>query len=237
MSENKKGKIITIEGADFSGKRTQTKLLVERLKGENILCETMSFPRYETPTGKIVGGPYLGKPEICNSFFENPALLDPKIACLYFAADRKYALEEINKIIDSGTHLILDRYVESNMAHQGGKAKTEEERIDIMDFIKKLEYGLLELPRPSGVIFLSMPLQVVLQLKNRRLVYEGTKADGHENNDEHLKNAVKVYNILEETDLSWRKIECTSDGTINSLRKPEDIAEEVYKNAIEIIKE
>ena len=61
-----KGKLIVIEGTDCSGKETQTKLLVEKLDKLNIKCVRLSFPMYDTPTGKIVGGPYLGKDYICD---------------------------------------------------------------------------------------------------------------------------------------------------------------------------
>jgi len=36
MSKQKRGKILVIEGSDSSGKQTQTKLLIERLRNENI---------------------------------------------------------------------------------------------------------------------------------------------------------------------------------------------------------
>ena len=53
-----KGRIITIEGTDCSGKETQSKILYERLKEEGVDVYRDSFPMYDTPTGKIVGGPY-----------------------------------------------------------------------------------------------------------------------------------------------------------------------------------
>ena len=56
-----RGKLIVIEGTDCSGKETQTKLAMEKLKNEGIDVVRLSFPNYDSPTGKIVGGPYLGK--------------------------------------------------------------------------------------------------------------------------------------------------------------------------------
>ena len=84
-------KIIVIEGTDCSGKETQSKLLLKRLNEENISTEYITFPNYESPTGKIVGGPYLGKESISNGYFEEGAAnVDPKVASLYYAADRLY---------------------------------------------------------------------------------------------------------------------------------------------------
>ena len=90
-----RGKIIVIEGTDCSGKETQSKLLVKRLTEKGIKCASFSFPMYDTPTGRIVGGAYLGKPEICDGYFKEGAPnVDPKVSCLYYAADRKYNIDK-----------------------------------------------------------------------------------------------------------------------------------------------
>ena len=54
-------KIIVIEGTDCSGKETQSKLREEKLKKEEKKVLRISFPAYDSPTGKIIEGPYLGK--------------------------------------------------------------------------------------------------------------------------------------------------------------------------------
>lgn len=126
---SEKGKIIVIEGTDGSGKATQTKILLQRLNEQGYRIQSMSFPCYDSPTGRIVAGPYLGKPSVSESFFqEGPDSVDPKIACAYYAADRRATLPKINQILESGHNLIIDRYVSSNMAHQGGKIKNPEEK-------------------------------------------------------------------------------------------------------------
>ena len=56
-----RGKLIVIEGTDCSGKETQVKKAVARFKDMGINVYNYSFPMYDTPTGRIVGGPYLGK--------------------------------------------------------------------------------------------------------------------------------------------------------------------------------
>ena len=83
-----KGKIIVIEGTDCSGKETQSKLLENKLIEIGLKCIRFEFPNYDSPTGKIVGGAYLGKEEISKSLFaEGAPNVDPYIACLYYAAD------------------------------------------------------------------------------------------------------------------------------------------------------
>ena len=122
------GKIIVIEGTDCSGKETQSKLLVEKLKSLGKKCAYFSFPMYDTPTGKIVGGAYLGKPEICEGYFKEGAPnVDPKVSCLYYAADRKYNIDKVKQYIEDGYYVILDRYTSSNMAHQGCKILDKDE--------------------------------------------------------------------------------------------------------------
>ncbi len=223
------GKIIAIEGTDCSGKETQSKLLVEKLNSEGIPSQRMTFPRYDTPTGRIISQAYLGKEgkwKDDKAWFGDADAVDPFIASLYYAADRRAALPEIKRIIDSGNNLILDRYVWSNMAHQGGKIKDKEARQHMFRFISKLEYEMLGLPMPYKTIFLYMPYSVAVELRKGRREY----GDLHELNEHHLRNAESAY--LELHNLlggNWKKIDCAPGGNIWSLKSPEVINEEVYK--------
>lgn len=220
-----KGKIIVIEGTDCSGKETQSKLLEKYLNSNGINCIRMSFPAYDTPTGKIVGGPYLGKEEICPSYFEDgSADVDPYISCLYYAADRKYNIEKVNKYIDDGYIVILDRYTTSNMAHQGGKIEDSEERFNMYQWIDKLEYWLLKLPKPDITIFLHMPYTSSCELKKNR-----KSLDGNEKSETHLKNAEKAYIELSEL-YNWDRIECVESDRIKSI-------EEISSEIINMLKE
>ena len=220
-----KGKIIVIEGTDCSGKETQSKLLEKYLNSNGINCIRMSFPAYDTPTGKIVGGPYLGKEEICPSYFEDgSADVDPYISCLYYSADRKYNIEKVNKYIDDGYIVILDRYTTSNMAHQGGKIEDSEERFNMYQWIDKLEYWLLKLPKPDITIFLHMPYTSSCELKKNR-----KSLDGNEKSETHLKNAEKAYIELSEL-YNWDRIECVESDRIKSI-------EEISSEIINMLKE
>ena len=44
-----KGKFIVIEGTDGSGKKTQAKILCEKLNEAGINCIVQSFPNYDSP--------------------------------------------------------------------------------------------------------------------------------------------------------------------------------------------
>ena len=214
------GHIIVIEGTDCSGKETQSKLLEERLNSEGIKCKRFEFPMYNTPTGKIIGGAYLGKPEIGESYFTEGAVnVDPRVVSLYYAADRKYNMEKIQKYINEGYFVILDRYTTSNLAHQGSKINSKDERFNMYQWIDKLEYWLLGLPKPDKTIFLHMPYEYAQELKKNR-----EALDEHEKSSEHLKQSEEAY--LELTELyNWDKVECIRG---NQIRTIEDINNEIY---------
>ena len=220
------GKIIVIEGTDCSGKETQTKLLVEKLTKEGKKCIRFGFPMYDTPTGKIVGGPYLGKPEISESWFKEGAVnVDPHVVCLYYAADRRYNMDKIQKYLDEDYYVILDRYTTSNLAHQGSKIQDKDERFNMYQWIDKLEYWLLKLPKPDKTIFLHMPYEYSLELKKNR-----EHIDEHEKSPEHLKSAEDAY--IELAGLyNWDRIECVRDNVVRTI---EDINDEIYKIVCEI---
>ena len=87
----KRAKIIVIEGTDGSGKETQSKKAEKYLIDKGFKVKRYSFPIYNSPTGKIVGASYLGKPELGESVFpETSASVDPIVSSLYYAADRRY---------------------------------------------------------------------------------------------------------------------------------------------------
>ena len=215
------GKVIVVEGTDCSGKETQTRLLEKRLKESGKKCIRFSFPMYETPTGKIIGGDYLGKPEIGESLFSEGAInVDPYVVCLYYAADRKYNMPKIKEYIENDYYVILDRYTTSNLAHQGSKIQDKDERFVMYQWIDKLEYWLLKFPKPDKTIFLHVPYEYSLELRKNR-----ENIDEHEKSPEYLKASEEAYIELSEL-YNWDRIECIKE---NELRTIEDINDEILK--------
>lgn len=222
-----KGKIIVIEGTDCSGKETQSKLLKERLEkaGRKVAC--ISFPMYDTPTGKIIGACLLGKPEISHKylkeehcFFKDGGVQDSLTALCYYAADRRYNLPTINKYLEEGYTLIIDRYVPSNMAHRGGMLEVKEERLKMYKKIETLEYEILELPRPDHVILLYMPHEYTKILKNKR----NEEADEVEKNEEYQRRSEEAYLELAAI-YNFDIVNCIKD---EKIRTTADIHEEVF---------
>lgn len=221
-----KNKIIIIEGTDCSGKTTQLELLMKKLKQNNINIDQFKFPNYNSPTGKIVGGPYLGKEHISQPYFpEGASKVDPKVASLYYAADRYYNKPILEELLSKG-HLIIDRYVESNLGHQAGKEKDKKTRHQIFKWLYKLEYKMLQLPKPDIKILIYMPFEFGKQLKQSRIAQE--KLDQLESDEEYLKLAEQAYLELAKIQ-KFKVINCIKD---NKIRTIEDINEEIYNYVI-----
>ncbi len=208
-----KGKLIVIEGTDCSGKQTQTEKLVENLKKMGLKAISFGFPNYASPTGKIIGDHYLGKKGE-SLFTEGIENVDPKISSLYYAADRAYNINIIKKHLDAGYIVVLNRYVESNMAFQGGKIRDIKKRNMMYEWLDNLEFVLLDLPRPDLVIFLYLPYEEVRILKEKR--------DGPSNIN-ILRLAETAYLELAEI-YEYQKINCFKD---NKFRTIEDISNEI----------
>ena len=229
-----RGKLIEIEGTDGSGKETQSKLLIAKMKTESVGCFHIDFPRYGTASGRIVGQSYLGKDaghygwKGDSGWFGDPDKVDARAACAYYAADRRMARPLIIEKLESGVHVIMDRYVDANKGHQGGKIRSKYERSRLYDALDKLEYGFMELPRPDLVIFLHMPTDVSLELKKRFSREVSEKLDGHENNIAHLRRSEAAYLELAKL-YNWVRISCAPDGTIDSLKTPEEIHKEIWE--------
>ena len=214
-----KGKLIVIEGTDCSGKETQSNLLMDKLNKEGKQVEKFSFPNYESPTGKIIRNGYLGNGNINGYFPEGASNVNPKVAALYYAADRKYNIHKIIWLLENGIHVILDRYVYSNMAHQGCKLANKDERYKMYVWLDQLEFQLLELPKPDISIFLHMPIDKVEMLKLNR-----ETLDENEQDSNYLANAEKSY--LELANIyNFEIIECAKENEIRSI---EDINGDIY---------
>lgn len=219
--------LIVIEGTDCSGKETQTKALVSHLEQQGRKVKRYSFPMYDTPTGKIIGGCYLGKEGMGEGYFpEGAPNVDPIVSILLYAADRVYNMPKIIEDLKKGYDVILDRYLYSNMAHQGGKITDKKERNKIYELIYNLEVEFLHELEPDIRIFIHMPLEGARILKQSRV----EALDQNEADDNHLINAEKAY--IEVADkYDFKTIEAIRDTnspiTRENIKTIEEISEEI----------
>lgn len=225
-----RGKLIVIEGTDGSGKGTQVKLLVERLIKEGYKTATVAFPQY----GKKSSGPI---EEYLNGKYGRPDEVSPYAASLFYAIDRFDFSKEIQARLNEGYIFILDRYVDSNAGHQGGKIKNPREREKFIEWLYDIEYRILEIPKPDLVIILHVPARIGQKLvaqKQQRLYLDGRKKrDGHEADLDHLKNAEASYLWLaKKFPEDHELVECIEN---NKLLTPEGVHEKVWERITKII--
>lgn len=203
------GKLIVIEGTDGSGKATQTRLTVENLRSLGYKVKTYSFPGYtSTFFGREVGN-------FLNGDFGTIDQVDPKLASCLYALDRFEHKPHMEQDLEENDFVICDRYVESSMAHQGCKLDKPEE---MFDWIERVEYKILGLPRPDQFIFLDVPVEISreLILKKEQRDYTDKDKDLHEGDDDHLQKAFDVYHILARR-YAWQVISCTEKGELRPM--------------------
>jgi len=78
---------------------------------------------------------------------------------LLYAGDRLEAKSELDAALHSGEIVIADRYVASNLAHQGARCPREK-RDEFIAWVRHLEYEIYGLPKENLVIYLRLsPMQ------------------------------------------------------------------------------
>jgi len=198
------GKFLVIDGTDGSGKATQTKLLISRIKEEGLPVETISFPQH----GQRSAGPV---DEYLEGLYGDPTKIDAKIGSTFYAVDRFAARAKMRGWLESGSNVVADRYVSANMGHQGSKIDDPQKRMEFFRWNDGLEYGLFGIPRPDLTVILHVPAEVSMELIKKR----GNKTDGHETL-QHLKNAEATYIEMPKLFPNMVLIECFRDGRLLS---------------------
>ncbi|OGY58941.1 MAG: hypothetical protein A3C03_02340 [Candidatus Colwellbacteria bacterium RIFCSPHIGHO2_02_FULL_45_17] len=225
----KRGKFIVIEGSDGTGKTTQFTLLRDRLRKEGQDIAEFDFPQYGNPSAHFVE-------EYLRGSYGTLEELGPYKASLFFALDRFEASHKIRKELNDGKIVVSNRYVGSNMGHQGGKISSSEERKEYFMWVDKIEFEILGIPRPDLSIVLHIPADIAQHLvdeKGPRNYVGGAKRDLHEESLDHLKNSEKTY--LEITELFPERFTIISCMDKGSLMDKEVIHEKVWKLVAEEI--
>jgi len=214
-----RGKLVVFEGIDGSGKRTQLDLLVQKLKSRHIPVFRVSFPDYESTFGRVVAR-YL------NGDFGSLDAVDPHLSAALYAGDRFEARPRIAEKLASGCTVLVDRYVSSNLAHQGARVAVKD-RNDFLRWLRHVEYEIFGLPPEDLVIYLRLPAARAHELVAQKPLrgYTGLRRDLHEADIRHLEAAAAVYDQLSKGP-RWHVVECF-DSAGKALRSPEDISSEI----------
>lgn len=205
----RKGKLIVIDGGDGSGKATQSELLLAYLKNKGIAVKYMDFPRYYNSFhGRIVGRFLRGE-------FGKLDDVSPYLASLAYALDRASAKEEMDEWLAHGGTIISNRYATSSMAHQGARL-SEEKYDEFLEWVDELEYKVHKIPREDVVIYLYVPWQIGLELTKKKgeRGYIGNGQDIAEKDITHRQVAEAVYLKLAKKRRNWILINCVKDGQI-----------------------
>lgn len=224
-----KGKLITIEAGDGSGKATQTKALYDRLLAEGYQVLKVEYPDYQSESSALVRM-YLG-----GEFGQQAENVSAYGASAFFAVDR-YAsyLLKWRQAYEFGWIILADRYTTSNMVHQAVKLKDSAEREEFLTWLWDFEFGRLQLPVPDRVIYLDMPPEISDRLINSRAAKDSSRQkDIHEKDTSYLHHCHRAYNEVAEK-YGWVKISCAQQG---NLRTVQDIHEDVYQAVKEILRD
>ncbi len=221
------GKLIVIDGGDGAGKQTQTDMIVRRLIEEGHPVGTLGFPRYEANTfGKLLRECLDGK----RGDFLN---MDAQIASTLYAADRFESKPTIEKWLEEGRIIILDRYVSSNMLHQGSKIHDPKELETFLEWLDTIEHSIFKMPRPDLILYCDVhPEQRVKLLaygdgkRKNAMDLADTNLQHQKETDEAAKQVIEKMN-------NWVSINCM--GNDGQICPREDIHENIYNAVKEII--
>lgn len=220
MENKTKGKLIVIDGIDGSGKATQAKLLIKRIKKSGYKTATLDFPQYYNNFfGELVG-------RFLNGEFGNAPKINPYLASVLYAADRWEAKEKIEKWLEDEKIVLLDRYSSSNQIHQAGKFSDPKERKKFLEWLEEMEFNVFKIPKPDAIIFLNVPYKIskkLLTKKVSRSYLKNAKSDKveksrvyQESSYQQSLNLVKKYN-------NWTEINCIKNNELLSIGEISDL--------------
>jgi len=224
-----RGTLIAIEGTDGSGKGTQISLLAQRLRDEGRQVATHAFPQYGKKSAGMVE-------EYLNGAYGSADNVDPYAASLFFALDRFDASARIREELASGAIVLLDRYLDSNVGHQGGKIRSEDERQRYVDWLYDLEFRILKNPRPDLTLVIHVPPAIgqdLIKKKTQRSYIEGGKThDMHEADLSHLEHAEEAFLwLVKDSPKTHVLIESYTDR----LLTPEEVHAKVWTTLTKVL--
>lgn len=200
--KKQKGKLIVIDGSNGSGKATQTEKLLKYFKKKRLKVKQISFPRYYSSFhGQMVGRFLTGE-------FGSLEEVNPYLSSLTYALDRLTARDEIVDWLKEGNIVVADRYITSNMAHQGTKLPPRE-RKEFLQWIYQMEYKEHRMPKEAIVIYLYVPPEISDKLiLQKAKAYRGKQKRDIEEGLAYQRKVVKMYLQLCHENKHWVKIDC-----------------------------
>lgn len=230
--EQLKHTLITIEGTDGSGKKTQVKKLYEFLKQKGHECLIVSFPNYDS----LSSGPvrmYLG-----GEFGDNADCFNAYQASVMYAVDRMCTMKQLLGKLEKDTVLIFDRYTQSNMIHQAGKIGDEYKVDEFLEWLENLEFEVLKLPRPDKIIFLDVPVELSYKITTAReqmKIGEAWTFDIHERDKRHLVDSYLAGKYVADKQ-GWEVVNCVVNGELKSIDEIHELIKKAVKPVLPVKK-
>jgi dTMP kinase len=209
-----RGKFITFEGIDGSGKSTQLRMLANelRVRGFNVL------PTMEP------GGTPLGR-RLREAFLETEENVAPLAELLLFAADRAQHVNFLVKpALAEGKIVISDRYADATFAYQGAGRGFSESTVN--QVIELATGGL----KPDLTLFFDLPIDKALLRTNSR-------TDGGEQKNRMDKETAEFYMRVREAYLKIAAKEPERFRVIDAVGFTDEVQVRVVKTVTEFLGE
>jgi dTMP kinase len=177
-------RLIAVEGLDGAGKTTQVALLASALSAVDVV----SFPRYDTFFGRRIRTLLDGDGAV------SAQTVDPRSMALWYALDRAQWARDRKPFTDGV--VLLNRYTLSNAVYQSARSGD-----DLFDWVLRLEFEELGLPRPDVTVVLDVPPDV----SRSRVAHRGdAEGDVYERStdllsrvrDGYLSAATRLPNVV-----------------------------------------
>jgi dTMP kinase len=201
-------RLIVIEGSDGAGKETQTDLLFKHLESQGKKVARVSFPRYNQTLGGSLLYEVLKSERSSKYGFSK---VDPRIASKLYTMDREESLPYLRSLLESNEIVISDRYVESNLLHQGGKFPLDADKIAFANWLYSVEYDDVKLPKPDEIVYLSLPFWLSRKRAELRAQNGGPKLDAVESDIEYIKQG-HMAGLFYAKHFKWLVIEGVEGG-------------------------
>lgn len=204
-----KGKLITFEGCEGSGKTTQVELIKQYLDSKKIEYVYLREPGGTKISEKI-------RKIILD--VENSEMSSQAEALLYASARAQLLAEKVIPALNEGKLVVIDRYIDSSFAYQAYARGLG------MDFISKINTFAIENCMPDLTIFLDISPKKAFERK------------GGEDKDDRLEQSGRDFHErVYEGYLSLSKIYKERFVKIDSMRSIEEIHNDIIDSINRII--
>ncbi|MEQ9642935.1 MAG: thymidylate kinase [Alphaproteobacteria bacterium] len=219
--------LIAIEGIDGAGKGTLTKALAATAEAAGRRVATLSFPRYRETRFSALIEQYL------NGRFGGLKDVAAEFAALLYAGDRLESRQMLLDLIADHDLVLLDRYVESNVAYNAARLPPDQ-RDTLIEWVREVEYGTFELPVPRSIVLVATRPAVADDLVGRKGARTYTEAtrDLHETAGDYMATVADVYAGLARSGRPCPWITVLTEDGQGGLRPPMAIADEVWADLI-----